>query len=243
MKKMIAICMGLIMLAMAPVAMAQEASAAGRDSLLTVTGSASVMIQPDFATLNLGVMTQGQTVAEAQAQNAVQMKAVLEALQKAGVAKEDIQTSYFNVYPVFGDMSASYEMEVYPDVDGKPVGYRVENNLLVTLRDLDNIGSILDQAMAAGANQSYSLSFDSAQKPQAYDRALQEAVKEAQRKAGLVAQAADKTLGNLVELQELGIGYGGGYMKSMVMDAAASTPIVAGTLTVEASVQVTYQLP
>ena len=87
-----------------------------------MTGSASVTLQPDFATLNLGVITQGETVAQAQADNAVQMTAVLEALEKAGVAKEDIQTSYFNVNPVYGDRG--YEMAVYPG-DGKPVGYRV----------------------------------------------------------------------------------------------------------------------
>ena len=109
----------------------------------------------------------------------------------------------------------------------------------------EQIGGVLDQAMAAGANQSYSLSFDSTQKDQAYDKALQEAVKEARRKGELLAQAAGKTLGNLVELQEQAVtGYGGAYMKSMVMDAAApSTPIVAGTLTVEATVQAAYQLP
>ncbi len=242
MKKILALCMGLMLLAVAPLALAQGTAAeSGGQALLKVTGSASVTLQPDFATLNLGVITQGETVAQAQADNAVQMTAVLEALEKAGVAKEDIQTSYFNVNPVYGDRG--YEMAVYPS-DGKPVAYRVENNLLVTIRNLEQIGGTLDQAMAAGANQSYSLSFDSTQKDQAYDKALQEAVKEARRKGELLAQAAGETLGSLVELQEQAVtGYGGAYMKSMVMDAAPSTPIVAGTLTVEATVQATYQLP
>jgi uncharacterized protein YggE len=246
MKKAIAITLALMILGALPLALAQDAApAAGRESTLIVTGSASVTLQPDYATLNLGVVAQAETVADAQAQNATQMTAVLAALEKAGVAKEDIQTSYFTVNPVYGDMAASYEMSaVYPNPGGKPVGYRVENTLQVTLRDIGSIGRTLDEAMKAGANQSYGISFESTQRPQAYDKALQEAVKEARRKAELVAQAAGKTLGGLVELQEQNVGYGGGYMKTMAMDAAApSTPISIGVLTVEASVQVTYQLP
>lgn len=242
MKKILAICMSLLLLGLAPMALAQGAGDASQGSLLTVMGSASVELQPDFATLNLGVVTVGDTVAQAQADNATLMAALLAALEKAGVAKEDIHTSYFNVYPVFGDAGVSYGMS-YSSEGGKPKGYRVENNLLVTLRDLGGIGGVIDQAMAAGANQSYSLAFDSTRRSEAYDKALQEAVKEARRKGELMALAADKTLGSLVELQEQNMGYGGGYMKSMAMDAVAATPIITGSLTVEASVQATYQMP
>ena len=242
MKKAIAIALVLMILGALPVALAQDASPVpARERALTVTGSASVTLVPDYATLNLGVVAQAETVADAQAQNAIQMTALLAALEKAGIAKEDIQTRYFSVNPVYGDVASRYEM-AYPSPEGKPVGYRVENNVQVTLRDIDSIGRILDEAMKAGANQSYGISFESSQRAEAYDRALQEAVKEAQRKAGLVAQAANQTLGGLVEIQEQGVGYGTGYMKSMVMDAASSTPIISGVLTVEASVQVTYQL-
>ncbi|NLV58457.1 MAG: SIMPL domain-containing protein [Clostridiales bacterium] len=246
MKKTIAISLVLLILVASSVALAQgNTPSPGRESTLTATGSAVVTLQPDFATLSLGVVAQAETVADAQAQNAVQMTAVLAALEKAGVAREDIQTSYFTVNPVYGDTASTYEMSaIYPNPSGKPVGYRVENTLQVTLRDIGSIGSTLDEAMKAGANQSYGISFESTQKAQAYDKALQEAVKEARRKAELMAQAVGQTLGSLVELLEQNAGYGGGYMKTMAMDAAyPGTPIVSGMLNVEASVQVTYQLP
>ncbi len=236
MRKWIALWAALLMLSALPVALAEESE----DRVLTATGSAQVMIEPDYATAVLGISSYSETVAAAQAQNATQMTALLEALEKAGVAKENIQTSHFSVYPVYSSDHASLS---YPQSEGEATGYRVENSVQVTLRDLSGIGRILDAAVEAGANQNYGISFDSTKRGEAYDKALQEAVKEAQRKAGLMAQAAGCQLGVLEELVEQGGGYGGGvYMKSM-MDTAASTPIMSGTLTVEATVLVTYRLP
>ncbi len=243
MRKLFLMVMVCALLAVFPVALAEQPAQAAPGALLSVSGSAVVTLQPDYATLNLGVSTQAETVADAQAQNASQMNALLTALEGAGVAKEDIQTQYFSINPVYGNINNPMEMTTYPMDGGKPVGYRVENNLQVTLRKIDSLGSTLDVAMQAGANQSYGLSFESTQRAEAYDKALQEAVKEAQRKAQLMAAASGKELGALETLTEQGEGYSGPYMKTMALEADRSTPIVSGTITVEATVQAEYRMP
>lgn len=240
MKKIIALLVSCMLVLSLPMALA-EGTPLG-ESTLSVTGSATVVIQPDFATVSLGVTTQAETVGDAQGTNAHQMNAVMAALKEAGISEDDLKTSYFNVSPAYGDASVSYDAVSFPG-GGKPMGYRVENNIQVTVRELPRVGEILDIAMKAGANQSYGLSFESTKRAEAYDKALQEAVKEARRKAELMAQATGGQLGALVELQEQGGGYGGMYTKAMSLDSVGGTPVASGTLSVEATVVAVYQLP
>lgn len=241
MKKFICLMLTVLLAGVAPLALAQEPApglAKEAGATLTVTGSASVAIVPDFATLTLGVSTQAETVAAAQEQNAAQMNALLEALGAQGIAKEDLQTSYFSINPVY-----DYN-QMNPDGSQKMVGYRVENSLAVKVQELDKISAVLDGAMAAGANQGYGLNFDSTKRAEAYDQALAAAVKEAKRKAGVLADAAEEPLGALLSINEQ-VGYGGNYPMAMKMmdSAAGSTPIMSGTLSVEATVIATYQVP
>lgn len=238
MKKMIAILTAILLLGLAPLALAQGTQPAQEvGATVTVTGTASVPLAPDFATITLGVGVQAATVAAAQAQNATQMTALIDALKAQGIAEKDMQTNYFSINPVY-----DYNQ---PNADGTQniAGYRVDNTLLVTIHDLGTISAVLDKAMESGANQGYGLTFDSTKRAEAYDQALTAAAKEAKRKAAVLAEAADEPLGALVSLLEQ-TGYGGNYPMAMKANYdAASTPILTGSLTVEATVVATYQAP
>lgn len=234
MKKMIAMVLGMLMLLTAPLALAD-----GDRPDLTVTGTGVVTLTPDFATLTLGVNTQADTVTAAQEENAARMNALLAALKALGIAQEDMQTNYFNVSPVYD--YGTYDAA--PSGTPGPRSYQVDNSLLVTLRDLSLVSKTLDEAMKAGANQSYGLSFESSKKAEAYDQALQNAAAEAGRKAKVLAAASGKTLGDLKSVAEQPAGYQGGYVTAAkMMDSAMGTPVLAGTLTVEATVEMTYEL-
>lgn len=237
MKKTISMLIAVLLLVTVPLALAESASPQESRATLTATGNASVSIAPDFATVILGVNTQAETVAAAQEQNAKQMAALIQALTAQGVSREDMSTSYFSVYPV-------YDYNTY-NADGtqKNIGYRVENSLQVTIWNLDIISVVLDAAMASGANQSYGLNFDSTKRGEAYDQALAAAVKEAKRKAAVLADAAEEPLGQLMSIAEQSVGYSGGYSISSKADSVAGTSVLSGTLTVEASVLVTYLVP
>lgn len=237
MKKTISMLIAFLLLVTAPLALAEGTTPLESSATLTATGNASVVIAPDFATVILGVNTQAETVAAAQEENAKQMASLIQALTAQGIGKEDMSTSYFNVNPI-------YDYNTY-NADGtqKNIGYRVENSLQVTIWNLDSISMVLDAAMAAGANQSYGLSFDSTKRGEAYDQALTAAVKEAKRKAAVLADAAEEPLGQLVSISEQSVGYSGGYGISSKADSVTGTSVLSGTLTVEASVLVTYLVP
>ena len=225
MKKVLALLL-LAALLLPGFAMADEGS-------LTVIGTASVAVQPDMARVSVGVESKAATVEEASAANALTVNAVIEALQAAGVAQDDLSTENYYVgmeynYSSFGD----------PEVKG----YNVSNTLNVIIRDMDKIGAVIDAAIAAGANQVYGVTFLSTQEKDAHDEALALAVQEGMRKASLLAMAAGRQLGTLEAMEESG-SYS--YASNATYDAkalSAGTSIMVEDLSVSATVIMTYEL-
>ena len=113
---------------------------------------------------------------------------VIEACKKAGVDAKDIRTTNFSIWP---------NQQYGPD--GQPTGtrYVVDNSVFVTVRDLDNLGDLLDSAVAAGANSINSIQFDVADKTEALKKAREEAVKDAKAQAQELADAAGVKLGEI----------------------------------------------
>jgi len=234
MKRLIGVVLSVLLLCVLPWALA-ETSVNG-EATLTVLGSASVAIVPDYAILSFGVSTQAETALAALNQNAEQMQSLIDALLGFQIAREDMQTNYFSVHPVF-DYNRT-------NADGtqKLLGFRVINNVQVVVRDISRVSLVLDVAVAEGANESYGLSFDSSKRSEAYDQAMIAAVGVARRKAELLAAAADMQLGRILNITDQSSGYGNLYGARGSVMLADSTPIMEGILTVEATVMVSYQL-
>ncbi|MEM5774567.1 MAG: SIMPL domain-containing protein, partial [Anaerolineaceae bacterium] len=129
---------------------------------LAVNGNGQVYIVPDLAYINIGVHSEADDVQTALSENNTQAQAIRQTLTSMGVADEDIQTTAFNVYPT----------QQY-DPMGQPLGlkYVVDNSVLVTVRDLSNLGSLLDSAVQSGANTINSITFDANDKAAAYTQA------------------------------------------------------------------------
>lgn len=208
---------------------------------LSVNGRGQVSLAPDIAYVTIGVHTEAGDVSQAVSQNADQVADVMTALADMGVAREDMQTSNFSLYT--GDK--------YDPASGLSIGknYIVENTVNITVRDLANMGNLLDGAVSAGANSIWGVTFDLEDKDaalvEARDMALEDAVSEAQALAG----AASITLGDIVSLSYTDTGYYSPYYGMVGMggggggDAAgATTSIVPGLITVGAEVYVTYSI-
>jgi uncharacterized protein len=205
---------------------------------ITVVGEGKVSIEPDIARVNIGVETVTTTVEEAAEQNRNTVEAVLSALLSQGVAEEDIQTSGFSIFAErYGPEGPLAESDVR---------YRVSNNVNVTIRDLEAVGTILDAAIAAGANNIYGVDFavDDPNVNESEARSL--AVEDAQAKAAELAELTGATLGNVVSISEV-IGVGGGYYASNFAEQARAfggggAPIAPGQLELIMQLQVVYSL-
>lgn len=205
------------------------------DHVIRVSGNASVTLAADMATLQIGVTTRKDTVAEAQAENSEIMQQVIRAVLDAGVAENDVITSQFNVYT---------GRDYYTDENGAEAVreyFEVNNMLSVVVRDITLLGKVLDAGMEAGANQTYGISFSSTKENEAYQKALTRAVEDAQQKAQVLAAAAGKTLGSLLTMDASQGGYY--YGISNVFDAKAAageSAIVGGDVSVSANVVLEY---
>ena len=236
MKKVLAVCLAVLLIAVSLPALAED-----NPCLIRVSGNAVVALAADTATLQIGVNTKKLTVREAQKENAELMNAVLDALHEIGIDDQDIMTSQFNVSSQYDYSSSSFGQEV------RTLYYEVQNNVSVTVHDLSLIGQVLDAAMDAGANTSYGISFSSTLQNEAYQKALTRAVEDAIQKAGILAAAAGVQLGNLVSINATqNQSFSSGYGVSNVYNYQATaldrgTVITSGDITVSAEVTLEYE--
>ena len=202
---------------------------------LTVVGSAEIEAVPDLATVTAGVETQAPTAAEALTANSQAMAAVFAALEAAGIARRDLQTSQLSLSPVY---------EPYRDGAEAPqriVAYQASNLLTVTVREIGKLGGVIDELAEAGANRLHGVGFEVARPRAALDEARRQAVVDARAKAELFAEAAAVTLGPVVSLTESMAQAPVPYRAraDMAMEAA---PVAEGTVTLGAEVEVVFGL-
>jgi uncharacterized protein len=205
---------------------------------LTVSGTGLVRVSPDTASINLGVATQDTDVAQAVAASNLAAEAIINAVKNLGVAPEDVRTTYFNVSP----------QPMY-DQNGQPTGqtnYWVNNTLVVTLRQVDQLGAVLQAAVDAGANSINGISFDLTDKSQAEEQARQAAIADARQRAERLATAAGTTLGEIVSIYTGGYSYGAiNYVEAASSAGSAgggTVPIAPGTFDVRIDVTLAYTL-
>ena len=212
---------------------AQPASSSGRG--ITVVGIGKASGTPDVAHVNVGIETEADTVQKAVSDNKDKMTKLLGTLKGLGIADKDIQTTNYGVYT-----------QRQPGPDGKsqgPTTYNVNNQVNVTVRDVNKLGDVLDKAVAAGANNVYGVSFsvDDTTKLEADARA--KAIADAKVRAESLAKLSGVTLGDVLSVSEV-IGGPSPVYDSQRMSAAAGlgggAPIQPGELEVNTSIQVTF---
>ena len=209
------------------------------DRTIHVTGSGSVVGEPDIATLNLGVSAEKASVEEAREAAASAMTNVIESLKANNVAENDIQTENFSIYPQYD----------YTDNGRVLRGYRVNNTVNAKVRELESLSDIIDDAAAAGGDivvvNSIQFMIEDSTALQTQARAL--AVENAEAKAQTLAAAGGVTLGKPVTITETT--FGGSppivFAESAALaadSARSSTPVEAGELTVTVNVNVVYEI-
>ena len=204
---------------------------------VTVVGQGIAYGEPDQATVTVGVDIFAPTVSEATAQNEEALQRVMSALEAAGIAPEDIQTTNYSLYAE----------QVYGDKGPEGIaGYGVSNQVNVKIRDISKVGDVLGAVTEAGANAIYGVNFTVADPAALEAEARAAAMTDASERAQSLAELGSVTLGEIRLISEvitqpvtpLGMG-GGGY----AMEQAVSVPgISPGQLSYQVQVQVTYGL-
>lgn len=205
---------------------------------INVSGDGEMNISPDLAYVTFGVMTEKNTVNEAQKENSSAMNNIIASIKKEGIQKEDIKTTNYNINPKYN----------YDNKTGTStlVGYTVSSSLNVTVRDINKVGIIIDRAIESGANFSNGISFGVSDYEKYYNMALLKAVSKAKGKADIIASAIDVKLTVPVSIVELS---NGNYPQppvyydriSMKESSNSSMSVETGTFKVKASVSMVYE--
>lgn len=204
---------------------------------INVTGQGRVTGTPDTLTITLGVSVLRDTVGQATGDAGTRADAVIAALKAGGVAEADIQTANYSIYP-------EYE---YSERGQRLLGYRVSNQLLVKVRDLDRAGEVIDAATAAGGDDAvvHGLSFSIEDNQALLEAARTAAWNDAEAKARQLARLAGVVLGRAVSITET-IQFDSRPIFfeefSRASFDAAATPIEPGQSEVAVVIQVTFAL-
>jgi len=214
-----------------------------------VTGSAMINVTPDRALIQLGVQSNGATPDAVQLANSLAIQKVIKALLAQGVEAKDIATDLYVIEPVYENYDSLYIK-----------GYRINNIVAITLRDVKKTSAILAAALSAGANQVINVEFYTSELRKYRDQARELAMRAAKDKAQALAAAAEAETGCVLNINENSWSYynGGWYGRNQnmwaqntVQNAAPSggsgggtgdEPISLGQISVKAEVGVTFGL-
>jgi uncharacterized protein YggE len=217
-----------------------------------VSGSALINVTPDRALIQLGVQSNGATPDAVEAVNSDAIKKMIKALKAQGIEAKDIATDFYMIDPIYENYDSLYIK-----------GYRINNIVAVTLRDVKKTSAILAAALNAGANQVIHVEFYTSELRKYRDQARELAMKAAKEKAQALASAAGASSGCVLNISENswsyynGWWYGGGnqnvWTQNTVQNAAPPSggtgssssgdePISLGQISVKAEVSATFGL-
>jgi uncharacterized protein YggE len=217
---------------------------------ISVSGTGRISSAPDVAEIQVGVRSQAETAKKALAANNEAMNALFTALKERGVAAKDIETTQVQVSPQYSQPAprvqprrpdAQEENEFIPRI----IGYRVDNTVQITVRQIDKMGAMLDATVEAGANQIHSISFRVDKPEKLMEEARKQAMADAKRKADTLAGEAGVVVGFPIKIEDdagspppaprfMG--------RAAMMAAPAPMPIAGGEQEISVTVHVVYEL-
>jgi len=197
---------------------------------IVVDGVGTISIDPDQAVVSLGVMTQAETATQAIQDNAAKMSQVVDTLKAMGISEDDIRTSRFSLWTV------------YDEDRTVPVGFRVNNLVTVTTKEIEQVGQLIDTAVLAGANQILSVSFSLSEEAIAQVRfqALDLAIEDAQARANAIANKLDLKIVGVGHVSESTVFYRPLYAETAAMDFRGATPIEPGQVDFTVTIHIVF---
>ena len=214
--------------------------------LISVKGTVEKTFKPDLVLINISIWGKGNTGKVAQTKNKEQFDVFLKSIESYKVKKEDIKTTSYNLNPDY----------IYNQKTGKSTitGYTATQNLIVTLRKIDDAGGFMDSLVSNSTAKTSGINMDSVfydlDKKGDEERALLgDAVRAAEAQAQVLAKAANVKIKGLFRLTPRAIEAPMVMMKHREMRAEsiqadmsseAPTEMMSGEIKINAEVSADY---
>ena len=205
---------------------------------ISISADGEATLVPDMATVSMAVVSEADAADAALSENSAAMKKVMAALKEAGIADKDMQTDNFSINPRYKQIKTDDGMT------NEINGYQVRNGLNVKVRNLSNLGAVLDQSIKLGVNSGGGISFSNSDPSGAENEARKEAVSNAIAKAETLAEAAGVKLGDVLSITE------NSSMpqpvmfraEAMMVKSDGGAPVAAGENTYSVTVNMTFAI-
>jgi uncharacterized protein YggE len=207
---------------------------------ISVNGTGTLSVEPDMATFNVSISQTEKTTSEALQATNKKVTEVLDSLEAFNIANRDIKTTSIN-------LNTEYE---WIDKKQQVKGQRASQSINVKLRNLDDIGPIIDKLSNINEISLGSISMDKEDTSIEEQQARILSVIDAKTKAEDIANAAGMKLG-----MPLSISYGSNsntnYYSPMLMKSAVrldsapesySTQAPTGEIQLSSNVSIIYEL-
>lgn len=230
------------------------------NNTISVSGSAEVNAAPDVAHFSFTVKETAKASADAQEIISEKVATILDALEDAGVAKKDIKTQSYTIYPKYEYVKVTKPTlgvaldgtEFYPTNNNKRVqtGFDVSQNISLKLRDFDAVPAILTTLSETEVTNLNGPNFQVDMPDELEEEARADAIDDAKEKAKRLAKDLGVRLGDVVSFNEGGRGYypqpyasKGLYLESAVADFDTYVPeLPVGENTITSNVTIVYEI-
>jgi uncharacterized protein YggE len=214
-----------------------------------VSGTAVVNVTPDRALIQLGVQSNGSTPSAVKSINTATIENVIRTLKLLGIEAKDIHTDRYIVKPIYESYNALHIK-----------GYRIDNIVAVTLRDVEKVSDIIVTALEAGANEVINVELYTSELRKHRDQAREMAMQAAGEKAQALARVAGANTSCVLTINENTWSYYNGWWsrdnqnlwtQNVIQNAdpAGGTtnpfengPVSLGQISVRAQVNATFSL-
>jgi uncharacterized protein YggE len=203
---------------------------------IMVKGEGTVSAKPDLAKVTLGVESDAKSAKEAQNSNAEIMSRMTGELKQLKITEKDIQTTDFSLYPI-----RKYNKKTDQD---QVIGYRVSNQVTITVHDLSKLASAIDSSIKSGVTNVNSIAF-SLESPGLWkELVFNKAIKDAREKANALAKAAGVKIKKVLYINDSSVDLlpyqVEGSQKALLLDKDKSTPVEPGSIKLNAQVQICF---
>lgn len=226
----------LVAVALSAVAVADAAESPVRT--VSVSGLGEVRAEPDRALITLGVEARRPRMEDARSEVAKIVEAVLKLTRDLRIDQQYVHATRISVQPEYNWENQTRERTL--------IGYYVARQVQVELRNLDQLGTLLERAIDLGVNQVGDPQLDSSRKRDLEREALAKAVEDARLNAEAVAKAAGLRLGTArtITASNVSAPQPVAYRVMAMAEAApgGGAPYQSGQMTFTANVQVEFDV-
>jgi uncharacterized protein len=208
---------------------------------INISETASVYAVPDSAKVAFTVIAKGTSISDVMTTSTNQANSVLDFLKRQNIDTADMQTTDFNVYPVYSWQTTGIDTSIYPLGKRVITSYQATKTIMVNIKDTSQVGNIIQGGITAGASQVSNLGLavydESTYKEQARDLAISAA----KTKATAIAKSLGVSLGDAT-------GYTESYVTAYDSAATATSGtgasllINVGESKIQATVNISYQI-